>query len=121
MRNHGPRARCARLPWRRPIEVDLDRGARAAAKFLQDRHQIHFIIWCIQAKTGLGNQVVAVDQIRHPPILTATASCDRARRAGLRGLANAPPGTSGAQFIEVVISKRGGFSRCFLTAHSSAE
>lgn len=69
MGNDQPKSLLAIPAWRRPIKVGFDLMAGKTRKFLQLAQELQFIIGGIQPKANLRDQIVAIDEIAHPPIL----------------------------------------------------
>ena len=115
----GSESAAAGVARRRCIEEDLRGRARLAAVLLQQRDQFKLVVGCIQSQIRLGDEIVAVDQIGHRPILPAQAQESAAFTA--KAGAVLPCAGVRIQWIDVTISKAGGCSRCFFTVQSRAD
>ena len=71
VRRERSEALCAVVARRRAVEKDFDPRAGPTPEVLENRHQFQFIVGRIKAQTNLWNQVMAVDQVWHRPILTS--------------------------------------------------
>jgi len=76
---------CPYLSRWRAVEIHFHRAASQAAKFLQEGNQFVFVFGVIQSQTKFGDEIVAINQIRHglilPPTKILVTVCER--RTGL--------------------------------------
>jgi hypothetical protein len=84
VRRNAPIPPAAGAAGGRTVKVHLNVFSRAASEFLQEGYQLHFVVRRFQLQACLRDQIMAIDQVRHRPIVLAGARIASSARYALQ-------------------------------------